>query len=166
MFIRQLIFDYWKKCLIFLAFIITIASSFLLYTPTHTNQQHSLQSQQLIITLSGDVNTPGTYTVPSNMNLHEVLAQYAKGIKTVADPQIEMVVSHPEKEPFKPISINRASLSELQNIPGVGPTKAKKILDFRNQNGPFNNADDLMEVPGFGKATVAKIIPYVEFSSK
>ncbi|MFT0212069.1 helix-hairpin-helix domain-containing protein [Pseudomonas sp. F1_0610] len=48
------------------------------------------------------------------------------------------------------ININTASAQELQSLKGIGPTKAQAIVDFRDANGPFKTADELIEVPGIG----------------
>jgi competence protein ComEA len=48
------------------------------------------------------------------------------------------------------IDINRATASELENLPGVGPATAQKIIDDREKNGPFSTPEDLMRVPGIG----------------
>ena len=55
------------------------------------------------------------------------------------------------------IDLNRASLSELQSLPGIGPELAKRILDSRLRDGPFRGPDDLLRVRGIGTATVATI---------
>ncbi|GAO36037.1 topoisomerase [Sulfuricella sp. T08] len=53
-----------------------------------------------------------------------------------------------------PVNLNTASESELDTLKGVGPVKAKAIMDYRVKNGPFKSVDDLEKVPGFGKKTV------------
>jgi competence protein ComEA len=56
-----------------------------------------------------------------------------------------------------PVDINTASAAELSKaLSGVGPGKAKAIVDYREKNGPFKSADDLKKVKGIGKATVEK----------
>jgi comEA protein len=64
--------------------------------------------------------------------------------------------------PIYPISINRSTSQELQNVPGIGPVTAGRIIDFRIQNGPFRSLGDLMEVKGIGSKTMEKIKPYIK----
>lgn len=49
------------------------------------------------------------------------------------------------------IDINHASAAELEELPGVGPATAKKIVDDREANGPFASPEDLMRVSGIGE---------------
>jgi competence protein ComEA len=55
------------------------------------------------------------------------------------------------------ININTASLSLLDTLPGIGPTTAQKIIDYRNNHGPFNNIEDILNVSGIGPATFDRI---------
>ncbi|MHB1017335.1 MAG: ComEA family DNA-binding protein [Coriobacteriia bacterium] len=48
------------------------------------------------------------------------------------------------------IDVNRATATELEELPGVGPATAQKIIDDREANGPFSKPEDLMRVPGIG----------------
>ena len=59
------------------------------------------------------------------------------------------------------VRINSASAGELQQLPGIGPALAQRIVDTRN-GGRFTSADDLLRVPGIGKAKLAKLRAYVE----
>ncbi|WP_269533912.1 helix-hairpin-helix domain-containing protein [Chitinimonas sp. BJYL2] len=54
------------------------------------------------------------------------------------------------------VNINTAGPSELEALTGIGPSKAKAIVDYRQKNGAFKNVDELDKVPGIGKATVDK----------
>jgi competence protein ComEA len=55
------------------------------------------------------------------------------------------------KETGKQVNINTATQSELESLPGIGPSLAKKIMDFRQKNGPFKSTQDLMAVQGIGE---------------
>ena len=59
------------------------------------------------------------------------------------------------------VRINSASTGELQQLPGIGPALAQRIVETRN-NGRFTSTDDLLRVPGIGKAKLAKLRAYVE----
>lgn len=59
------------------------------------------------------------------------------------------------------ININKADVTELQKITGVGPSTAKKIIDYRNSNGGFKTIDDLKKVKGIGEKTFSKIKDYI-----
>ena len=57
----------------------------------------------------------------------------------------------------EPVDINSATAAELSKaLSGVGPGKAKAIVEYREKNGPFKSADELKKVKGIGKATVEK----------
>ncbi len=51
-----------------------------------------------------------------------------------------------------PVNINTASLAQLETLPGVGPSTAQKIIDYRAQSGGFKAIDELKNVPGIGDA--------------
>lgn len=59
------------------------------------------------------------------------------------------------------VRINSASAGELQQLPGIGPALAQRIVETRS-SGRFTSADDLLRVPGIGKAKLAKLRAYVE----
>ena len=59
------------------------------------------------------------------------------------------------------VRINSASASELQQLPGIGPALAQRIVETRSRER-FTSADDLLRVPGIGKAKLAKLRAYVE----
>ena len=55
------------------------------------------------------------------------------------------------------VDINSATQSELEAVKGIGPAKAKAIVEHRQKSGPFKSVDDLDKVKGFGKASVDKL---------
>jgi len=57
------------------------------------------------------------------------------------------------------VDINTATQSELESLPGIGPSKAKAILEYRRQHGPFQSVDELEKVKGIGRATVERLRP-------
>ncbi|MDH9146730.1 helix-hairpin-helix domain-containing protein [Staphylococcus epidermidis] len=57
----------------------------------------------------------------------------------------------------QPLNLNSATEEQLKNIPGIGPSKAKEILNYREQNHGFNSIDDLMKIKGFGKKKFEKL---------
>lgn len=58
---------------------------------------------------------------------------------------------------FAAVDLNSASQAELETVKGIGPAKAKAIVEYRKKNGNFKSADDLDKVPGFGKKTVDNV---------
>jgi competence protein ComEA len=55
------------------------------------------------------------------------------------------------------LSLATATAEDLDELPGVGPVTAQKILDYRAEHGPFASVDDLDAVPGIGPATVEEL---------
>lgn len=69
----------------------------------------------------------------------------------------ENISTSKKEELTSKISINNASVSELTKLSGIGESKAKAIIDYRNTNGKFNAIEDLMKVKGIGEKIFAKI---------
>lgn len=55
------------------------------------------------------------------------------------------------------VSLNRATAAELERLPGIGPARARAIVEDRHRRGPFASVDQLVRVPGIGPAVVARI---------
>jgi competence protein ComEA len=59
------------------------------------------------------------------------------------------------------LNLNTASAADFDELPGVGPTIAERIVDYRNEHGPFQSVDDLADVKGIGASLLEKIVPLV-----
>jgi competence protein ComEA len=59
---------------------------------------------------------------------------------------------------------NRSGEEELDRLPGVGPRVAEAIIRHRAEEGGFQRPEDLLDVPGIGPATLARIRPHLDFS--
>ena len=57
----------------------------------------------------------------------------------------------------EPVVNATASSAELDALPGIGPTTAQKIIDYRTQNGPFASKEDIINVSGIGPGTYEKL---------
>jgi competence protein ComEA len=59
------------------------------------------------------------------------------------------------------VNVNTASEKELQKLPRIGPSKAKLIVEYRNDKGKFKNIQELLEIKGIGKKTLEKLKPFI-----
>lgn len=59
------------------------------------------------------------------------------------------------------ININTASVTELQQLSGIGPAIAARIVEYREKHGPYSSVRDLLDVSGIGEAKLSKITPYI-----
>ena len=60
-------------------------------------------------------------------------------------------------QPAQPVNINTASQADLETLPGIGPVIAQAIIQFRLENGPFIEVNDIQSVSGIGPVTFEKI---------
>ena len=60
-----------------------------------------------------------------------------------------------------PININTATAQQLEALPGIGPTYAQRIVDYRNTNGPFTSPSQLLNISGIGEKRLAAIWDYI-----
>jgi competence protein ComEA len=66
-------------------------------------------------------------------------------------------------DPGAPVNVNTATESQLEGLPGIGPTLAAAIVEERERNGPFRSADDLTRVHGIGEGRLAQLRDFVAF---
>jgi comEA protein len=69
------------------------------------------------------------------------------------------------KQPNAVLDLNTATAAELATLPGIGPSKAKAIVDHRSHR-PFKKIEDLMRVKGIGRKTFKKLMPYLKVGSQ
>jgi comEA protein len=74
------------------------------------------------------------------------------------------VLATTKKPPLKLININTANSDELQQVPGIGPATAKKILQMRKSYSTFKSVDDLLAIKGLGKKRLEKMRKYLTVS--
>ena len=66
-----------------------------------------------------------------------------------------------KKPPAKPVDLNTATSEELQQVPGIGPATAEKILQMRKSYGAFKSVDDLLAIRGLGAKRLEKMRKYL-----
>ena len=67
--------------------------------------------------------------------------------------------------PAKPIDLNVANAKELQELPGVGPVMAQRIIDMRAKSGHFKRVEDLLAIRGISQKKLDAMRPYVTVSA-
>jgi competence protein ComEA len=74
---------------------------------------------------------------------------------------LPLALAATKKPPPRPININSANSTELQQVPGIGPATADKILQMRKSYGAFKTVDDLLAIRGIGKKRLDKMRKYL-----
>jgi competence protein ComEA len=135
----------------------------------------------ILVHISGQVIQPGIYSLPSGSRVADAV-EAAGGMTDQADeskinlasllddgqkiqvPAIQNILAgqsetHSGASPSieDPLDLNTASQVELESLPEIGPKTALAILTYRDEHGPFKTVEELLDVPGIGPATLAKI---------
>lgn len=130
-------------------------------------------SPLIVVHVTGAVARPGLVTVPDGARVADVV-KAAGGLLPGADVSginLASVVSDgqqltvgaaagPGTAPGgedELVAINRATAEELEELPGVGPVLAERIIAHREENGPFKVVEDLLEVTGIGERMLASL---------
>ncbi len=145
-----------------------------------TNQE--IPKNYIYIDLKGEVLYPGVYKVEEDARLYEAV-NMAGGftidadlnavnlsiklhdedviyIPNVSDNYLEIWSKEETVESSK-ININIATISQLVTLPGIGESTAQKIIDYRNEFGPFETIEDIKSVSGIGDATFEEIKDFI-----
>jgi competence protein ComEA len=136
--------------------------------------------RRLVVHVAGAVNQPGLYELGEGSRIDDAIAE-AGGAKPkaalelvnlaapVADGQQVLVPlrgaasaagaggSGGPASPSGKVSLNSATIEQLDALPGVGPVTAQQIIDFRSANGGFGSIEELDAVPGIGPARLEQL---------
>jgi len=129
----------------------------------------------VIVDIKGEVKSPGVYEVDQTSRVNDVI-KLAGGFTEEADEshvnlaqkvQDEMIIIVPElddltSESYKisegeKVKINFATQEEIETLNGIGPAKAQAIIQYRDENGFFQKAEELLEVSGIGEKVLENI---------
>lgn len=144
---------------------------------------HEAVSEEIYVHVGGAVREPGLYRLPPDARVVDAVAA-ALGFADDADrdgvnlaravTDGEQLVVPAQGAPGDPggggasgvaadgtINLNRATVTELEELPRVGPTLARRIVEWRDENGPFARVDDLLAVSGIGEKMLEAIRPLV-----
>ena len=130
----------------------------------------SPSNSKISVHLVGEVNSPGLYELQIGSRVSDAL-DLAGGftanasISSVNLARIlidgeQLVVKSQEsyqQELDSKVSINEADVEKLDSLPGVGPSIASRIIEHREQNGPFRSVEQLTEVSGIGPKMLSNI---------
>jgi competence protein ComEA len=139
----------------------------------------SVAPKLLVVDVAGAVRHPGVYRLRSGLRIDDAIAA-AGGTKAkaqlgtvnlaapIADGEQIVVPGRgvavapagapaSGSSPSAPLDLNSATLEELENLPGIGPVTAQKIVDYRQQHGAFHSVAELQGVPGIGPAHMAQL---------
>ena len=155
------------------------------FSTTEFHSSNELKNE-IFVQVKGEVKTPGVYGFDRLPSLKELVAvaggliccrgsseldKYsfiAQGttVQISSNNECLKVLTGPMAAPYKvtlkiPISVNTASLEELDAIPDIGPSLARKIINYRSLFGPFKTVDEIKYVSTVGKIRYSKIRPYI-----
>lgn len=132
---------------------------------------------RLIINVAGKVKNPGVYQLPQGSRVVDAIEAAGKQLKGVdiSDINLARILVDGEQilvggsrgvsgkaAPKKitadnPLDINRASIAQLDTLPGIGPVTAQRIIDYRTKVGRINTVDELKKISGLGGAKFEEI---------
>ena len=106
------------------------------------------------------IRRAGGITKHAEVALVNLAAPLADGVQVVVPARVQVGGAAPDVAvPAAPgrVSLASATADQLDELPGVGPVTAQRIVDWRQAHGPFGSVDDLDAVPGIGPARVEQL---------
>jgi competence protein ComEA len=142
-------------------------------TPSYAESTTSM----VIVNVAGKVVSPGVYELPTGSRVVDALTMAGNQIRGVDISDInlarllvdgeQILVGTPPAAAAKkaaarvtsnnPLDLNRATASQLDTLPGIGPVTAQRILDYRAKVGRINAVDELKKISGLGGAKFEEI---------
>ena len=116
------------------------------------------QEWQGRIYIGGAVNNPSFYPVKAGDSIEDIIRAAGDTTSDADFSSLKIYIPRIEEEiqPQK-IDLNRAEVWLLEALPGIGGVRAQAIIDYRHQNGPFHNINELTKVDGIGITTYEQI---------
>ncbi len=128
----------------------------------------------LTVYITGAVATPGVYHLPEGSRIDAVVQAAGGFVEGAEQASVNLAEPLTDGEQINipgivdtshinagRVDINTATVTELETLPGIGPTAAQAIVDYRLENGPFQALQDIQNVPGIGPATYDGIKDYI-----
>lgn len=154
----------WAIIVILLIFVIIIGIiiSWLRYQPGKPVEIILSSGQEFSgeASIDGAVINPGIYPFTSSDTVGSLLQSAGGATTDGLTDNLQIYVPSTgtqEQETSQKININRAGIWLLEALPGIGPTKAQAIIDYRQQNGPFKNVSELTKVEGISLSLYEQI---------
>jgi len=155
--------QYWVIVIVFLIAVIVVTGfiAWSRYRPSRPSRLFYPRKRPsaAISTSAARVANPGIYPFSGDDTIG-TLIQSAGGVNTGAQSdslQLNIPAAAGGAAASQKININSAGSWLLEALPGIGPTKAKAIIDYRQKNGFFRSVDELTKVDGISPALLAQI---------
>ena len=140
------------------------------------------ENNKIKVYIAGEVNTPGVFELDEDSRVEDAIAS-AGGLTNLANIKninLALIIEDGEKiyipnindndiidysaqesPKSSKVNINKADVSELQNLPGVGVSLSEKIFNYRKENGNFKKIEDLKNVNGIGEKKFEALKEYI-----
>lgn len=136
--------------------------------PFNTFEEIQLIDDKINVYVKGEVKKGGYLELSAHSKVSELLEQVELTERAdVGALDLNKYLSHeevitiPSKEEFVCVSLNSATAEQLMTLPGVGPSTAQKIIDYRESHGFFVSFEDLLDVKGIGPSKYEKLKEFI-----